>query len=191
MLCRPYHKDEEDGLDIFVWMTTFLACLASGFLEASVFSGDKLWLAVILNTVGLGTVLAISISIGPDKLRRGTIKRWQKRRRGKAIRNGRIDKISEEDAQQMTEAEFDGFYNQIKYRLLRKFLSAPGFATLASKLKISKKKFDDTDFKQAAKEWREDPVKALETYADIVDWDTSEMTDMSELFKHAEELITT
>ena len=43
-------------------------------MEASVFSGDELWLEVTLNAVGLGTVLAPAFSIGPDKLLRGMFK---------------------------------------------------------------------------------------------------------------------
>ena len=66
---------------------------------------------------------------------------------------------------------------------MRKFPSAPGLAALASKLKTGKKKFTDSDIKQAVKEWVEDPFKALETYVDIADWDTREVTDMSNLFE--------
>ena len=90
----------------------------------------------------------------------------------------------------MTEDEFNQFSNEIKYKLAHKFPSAPGFAALASKLKTGKKKFTgkmnhllESDIKQAVREWVEDPVKALETYADIADWDTREVTDMSGLFE--------
>ena len=54
-------------------------------------------------------------------------------------------------------------------------------------MKTGKKKFTDSDIKQAVKEWVEDPVKALETYVDIADWDTREVTDMSGLFMNMED----
>ena len=43
-------------------------------MEASFFSGDEILLEVTLNAVGLGTVLALAFSIGPDKLLRGMVK---------------------------------------------------------------------------------------------------------------------
>ena len=86
----------------------------------------------------------------------------------------------------MTEAELNGFTNLIKYRLATKFPSTPAFSAVTDKLNTGKKIFDDSYIKQAVKEFLEDPVKALETYADIVDWENSAVTDMSELFKDAE-----
>ena len=71
---RPYHEDKEDRLDILVRLTTSLACFTAGLMEAGALTGDEIWLAVILNAVGLGTVLALAYSIGPEKLRRGAIK---------------------------------------------------------------------------------------------------------------------
>lgn len=103
------------------------------------------------------------------------------------MRSGRTGEIREEESILMTEAEFNAFSNVIKYRLAHKFPSAPGFASVARKLKTSQKKTDDTDIKQAAKEWAEGPVKALGTYVDIAAWDTREVTDTSELFKDAKD----
>ena len=86
-------------------------------------------------------------------------------------------------ANQMTEDEFNKFSNKIKYKLAHKFPSIPAFSAVASKLKTGKKKFTNLNIKQAVKDWVKDPVKALETYVDIADRDTREVTHMSFLFK--------
>ena len=54
-------------------------------------------------------------------------------------------------------------------------------------MKTGKKKFDDSDTKQAVREWVKDPATALETYADISDSNTGAVTDMSELSKDAKD----
>ena len=71
MLCRPYHEDDKDTLDILVRMTISFTYLAGDLMEASALTGDEIWLEVTLNAVGLSTVLALAFSIGPDKFRRG------------------------------------------------------------------------------------------------------------------------
>ena len=73
LLCRPYLEDEEDTLDIMVRMTMSLTCLAGGFMEASALTSDEILFAVILNTVGLDTVLALAYSIGPNKRKQSLV----------------------------------------------------------------------------------------------------------------------
>ena len=49
-------------------------------------------------------------------------------------------------------------------------------------------KFNNQSLKKAVKEWFSDKQKAKKTYGDISEWDTSEVTDMSELFKGIEQI---
>ena len=72
--------------------------------------------------------------------------------------------MNEEDAQQMTDAEFKGYHAEIKYNLLKKFASA-----------------------LPLREWAKDLFKVLETHADVAVWDTGAETDMSELFNDAKD----
>ena len=46
-------------------------------------------------------------------------------------------------------------------------------------------KFNNDTLKEAVKEWLEDATKAESKYGHISSWDTSEVTDMSELFSGA------
>ncbi len=47
-------------------------------------------------------------------------------------------------------------------------------------------KFNNETLRAAVKEWLDDESKAEKKYGHISDWDTSEVTDMSEMFARAE-----
>ena len=46
-------------------------------------------------------------------------------------------------------------------------------------------KFNNETLRKAVKEWLEDDKKAETSYGHISNWDTSEVTDMSEMFSWA------
>ena len=96
------------------------------------------------------------------------------------MRNGRIDEISEEEAMLMTEAEFNGFSDLVECSLAKKFPSAPGFSPVAD---LKSKKLTRDELKGAIKSLSMYRDVAETFYGHISDWDTSEVTDMSKLFK--------
>ena len=92
-----------------------------------------------------------------------------------------------ESAKEMTKGEFVELAHVVKVNLARRFPSVPAFKEVVTKLKDGRRKFlGNEDFRKAVKEWIADPLIALDTYADISFWDTSNITDMQYLFAEAE-----
>ena len=158
-------------------------CFAAALLEAGAVSGREIWLAILLNVVSMVAVIALIAAIGPKRLFSGAIKSYRAQKRAKALRA--LQLITEREALEMTPGEFAKYSSVVKLRLARNFPEVPLFNEILEKLGSGKKKFNDSDIMLAAKEWAEDPLKALETYADIGTWDVMDVTDMTGLFKKA------
>ena len=147
----------------------------------------QLWLAIILNFAGFATIVVLISSIGIKRLLSGAIKTVKRKRRAKILRQMELDKIEEKDAKEMTKGEFVELAHVVKVNLARRFPSVPAFKEVVTKLKDGRRKFlGNEDFRKAVKEWIAAPLIALDTYADISFWDTSNITDMQYLFAEAE-----
>eukprot|EP00518_Triparma_eleuthera_P002205 CAMPEP_0182453466 /NCGR_PEP_ID=MMETSP1319-20130603/516_1 /TAXON_ID=172717 /ORGANISM="Bolidomonas pacifica, Strain RCC208" /LENGTH=165 /DNA_ID=CAMNT_0024651401 /DNA_START=614 /DNA_END=1111 /DNA_ORIENTATION=+ len=105
---------------------------------------------------------------------------YRKRMRDDALRTFQLEKISEEEAMQMTEEDFLAFSQGVRFKLFSKFPLAPCMKSVAD-WKV--KKLTNKELKQAAKDWYEDSVTAEAFYGHISGWDVSETTDMSNLFE--------
>ena len=102
-LCRPCWSKVEERLDFIVRLTVFLTCVAAALVEFKAVYEGKIWLAVVLNTVG-------GVAAGPDRLHRafeansgcrqvvrGEEEGQYRERRGRADREDEsIEKMSEE-----------------------------------------------------------------------------------------------
>ena len=100
------------------------------------------------------------------------------------MRKLQIEKISNEDAKQMTEEEFNQFSNRIKHLLAVKFPKVSATQSYVRDLKKASRKFTDDGLKQAAKDWITYDT-AKDVYGHISAWDVSAVTDITELFKDA------
>ena len=80
-----------------VRLTVFLTCLFAALVEVKTVDGEEFWLAVVLNTVGSVTLLALVVFIRPLRLFRGAIKWYEARRRANIVKGGKesIEKMSE------------------------------------------------------------------------------------------------
>ena len=88
-------------------------------------------------------------------------------------------------AAQITELEFEeclAVSPALKIRLARKFPDVEAFGFVAGRLESGESRFTDETLRPAVARWLDDPIAALEEYADIARWDIGEVTDMSGLF---------
>ena len=182
--CQPYWARAEDLLDGMVRMTTFLTCLAAALVESKVVKGDEVWLAVILNTVGITTLLALVISIGPLRLLRGAIKSYLERRRMNRVRGGigTISKMSEEEALEITEEEFTNYSDVAKLELTWKFPELSVLQHFKESPKPAKFQFDNSALKAVVKDWLKFPTETEAVFGHISEWDVSAVKDMDNLF---------
>ena len=97
-ICQPYWSATDDRLEIVVSLTVFLACLAATLVEDKAVCEGEVWLAVVLNTVGGITLLALIVFIGRARLVRSAVKWYGARRRANIVEVGEesIEKMSEE-----------------------------------------------------------------------------------------------
>jgi len=55
----PNHEKLEDRIDALTRLTIFATCLAAALIEQDVLKGDETWLAIILCSLGIGTLLLL------------------------------------------------------------------------------------------------------------------------------------
>ena len=186
LCCHPYWSRAEDLLDGMTRMTTFLTCLAAALVEAEVLEGDEVWLAAILNTVGIGTLLALVIFIGPLRLMRGAIKSYLAMRRINRVKGGigTNSKMSEAEALKITEEEFSNYSDVAKYELTWKFPELPVLQHYKEHSKPVKFAFDNMALKGVVRDWCKFSVETEAVFGHISEWDVSAVSSMDGLFQY-------
>ncbi|GMH97055.1 hypothetical protein TrST_g6941 [Triparma strigata] len=122
---QPYWSDAEDRVDMLARTTSLVTVVLAYLVEIGTVEEDEFWLAVVLNSFSLITLIVIIMSIGPVRVVRSIIS-WikEKRRAGKFAGGQRtIDKMTEADLSGMSEEEFESQTLEIKNMLAVKFAS--------------------------------------------------------------------
>ncbi|GMI04758.1 hypothetical protein TrVE_jg9390, partial [Triparma verrucosa] len=100
-------------------------------IESGTVKGDEIWLAVVLNVVGVAAIVALIVAIGPDRLLRGASKAYRSWRLTRAARGGvdAISKMSQDDVMLIGSDDYVQFSDVVKIALVDKMKVAPVWVT--------------------------------------------------------------
>mmetsp|Transcript_1243 Transcript_1243/g.2104 ORF Transcript_1243/g.2104 Transcript_1243/m.2104 type:complete len:647 (+) Transcript_1243:343-2283(+) len=165
IVAQPYLNPAEDRTDLLARTTTLVTVVFAFLVEIGTVKEDEAWLALVLNSLSLFTLVVLLLSIGPVRAIRSVISWVRERRRAGKFAGGQraVDKMSEADVADMSTEEFDGLSQEIKNMLAVKFASTNPMIKKWQSINAEMSEFDFKILKKAAEVFGKDESFVIET----------------------------